>query len=186
MAEDCPDTAGAAGGATPSPITDPRLQQGVDYWRRKAGVREMPCRADIDPGEIPKLLPDLMLVDVEPDGRYRYRLIGTANYDAHGFNATGRYLDEVLPGPEYRAHVLGLYDECLRSRRPVYSESVFISPRHRVTERHTKVLFLPLSDDGERINMLMVLQVFFYMDQSTRNRHFVEGRPYKEIVHVGL
>jgi len=184
VAEDSsPDIAGAA--AT-TPITDERLQQAHDYWRRKAGVRAMPGRADIEPGDIPRLLPDLMLVDVLDDGRYRYRLIGTANSDAHGFNATGRHLDEVLPGPEYRAHVLGLYDECLRSRRPVYSESVFISPRHRVTERHTKVLFLPLSDDGDRINMVMVLQVFFYMDQSTRHRHFVEGRPYKEIVHVGL
>ena len=101
----------------------------------------MPRRADIDPGEIPRLLPDLMLVDLLPDGRYRCRLIGTANADAHGINATGRYLDEVLPGPEYRGHVIGLYDESVRARRPLYSESLFISPRGRVTERHTKVLF---------------------------------------------
>lgn len=173
-------------GTTPSPITDDRLQQALDYWRQKAGERSMPGRSDIEPGEIPRLLPDLMLVDVQPDGRYRYRLIGTANTDAHGFNATGRYLDEVLPGPEYRAHVLRLYDECVASRRPVYSESLFISPRHRVTERHTKVLFMPLSDDGGTINMVMVVQVFFYIDQGTRHRHFVEGRPYKEIIHVGL
>jgi hypothetical protein len=49
----------------------------------------MPRRADLDPTEIPKLLPDVMLVDVLPSGRYRYRLIGTGNARAHGVNATG-------------------------------------------------------------------------------------------------
>ena len=172
-----------ADGAAASPITDERLQQALDYWRAKAGDRRIPSRADIDPSEIPRLLADLMLVDLLPDGRYRYRLIGTANSDAHGINATGRYLDEVLPGPEYRAHVIGLYDESVRERRPLYSESLFISPRGRVTERHTKVLFLPLAEDGETVNMVMVMQVFLYLDQNTRRTHFVEGRPYREIVH---
>ncbi len=169
-----------------SPITDDRLKELHDYWRRKAAGRKLPRRADIDPGEIPKLLPDVMLVDVLPGGRYRYRLIGTANTAAHGINATGRYLDEVLPGPEYRDHVIGLYDQCVGSRRPVYSESLFISPQRRVTERHTKVLFLPLSADGERIDIVLVMQVFIYIDRNTRNRHFLEGRPYKEIVHAVL
>jgi len=36
-------------------------------------------KADIDPIEIPKLLPDVMLVERHDDGRYRYRLIGTEN-----------------------------------------------------------------------------------------------------------
>ena len=74
-----------------SPITEPRLRQVYDYWRCKATGRAMPRRADIDPTEIPKLLPDVMLVDVLPQGRYRYRLIGTENSVAHGMNATGRY-----------------------------------------------------------------------------------------------
>ena len=94
-----------------SPITDARLQEAFEYWRGKAAGRPMPCRADIDPTEIPRLLPHVMLVDVLDGGRYRYRLIGTENASAHGFEATGRYLDEVLPGSEYKAHVLGLYDE---------------------------------------------------------------------------
>jgi hypothetical protein len=172
--------------AMPSPITDERLQLGFEYWQRKCGARAMPRRADIDPTEIPRLLADLMLVEVLPDGRYRYRLIGTANANAHGINATGRYLDEVLPGPDYRAHVLRLYDECVGARRPLYSESMFIAPRGRGAERHTKVLFMPLAEDGEHVNMVMVMQVFHYIDWRTRNRHFVEARAYKEVTHVLL
>lgn len=175
-----------AGSAGPQPITDRRLQEGLDYWRRKAAGRAMPRRADVDPTEIPHLLRDVMLVDVLPAGRYRYRLVGTGNTEAQGVNATGRYLDEVVPGPEYRAQVIGLYDECVRTRRPVYCEMLFISPQHRVTERHTKVLFMPLAEDGETVNIVMVMQVFLYIDQSTRYRHFIEGRPYKEIVRALL
>lgn len=169
-----------------SPFTDPRLEQAYNYWRAKAIGRAMPSRADIDPIEIPKLLPDVMLVERHDDGRYRYRLIGTENARAHGVNATGRYLEEVLPGPDYGAHVLGLYDESVRERRALYSECLFFPPGREEPERHTKVLFLPLSPDGERVNMLLVVQVFFYIDRATRERHFVDARPYKEIAHVLL
>ncbi len=94
------------------PFTDVRLQDAYTYWRAKAAAagRDLPGRADIDPTEIPRLLPDVMLVDVLPEGRYRYRLIGTENSAAHGVSATGRFLDEVLPGTDYKAHVIALYD----------------------------------------------------------------------------
>jgi len=69
---------------------------------------------------------------------------------------------------------------------PLYSESLFLSPTDGVVERHTKVLFLPLSADGTTVDMVMAIQVFLYIDQATRNRHFVEARPYQEIVHEVL
>jgi len=185
MAGDCAD-APTAGEPASSPIADLRMRQVHDYWRRKIAGRAMPRRADIDPTEIPRLLPEVMLVDVLPHGRYRYRLIGTENAQAHGINATGRYLDEVLPGPEYRAHVIALYDECVGARRALYSECLFMAPERRAPERHTKVLFMPLAEDGETVNMVFVMQVFFYIDQATRDRHFIDSRPYKEITHVLL
>ncbi len=146
----------------------------------------MPCRADIDPTEIPQLLPHVMLVERLDNGRYRYRLIGTENTRAHGINATGRFLDEVLPGPAYAAHVLALYDKSVENRRALYSECLFLSPARLEPERHTKVLFMPLSPDGESVNMIFVIQVFFYIDRATRERHFVEARPYQEITHILL
>jgi hypothetical protein len=169
-----------------SSITDARLQQGYQYWRQKSAGKLMPCRADLDPIEIPKLLPDVMLVDVLPSGRYRYRLIGTENARAHGVNATGRYLDEVLPGVEYKNHVIALYDECVRTGRALYSECLFLSPRGAAPQRHTKVLFLPLAEDGATVNMVFVIQVFFYIDSATRDRHLIDAGPYREIAHALL
>ena len=176
-----PHAAGAV-----SPITDARVAAVFDYWMGKAAGRGLPRRRDIDPVDIPKLLPIIMLVDVLPSGRYRYRLIGTENADAFGMNATGRYLDEVLPGLEYKTHVLALYDECVRLRRALYSESLFISPQHGGPERHIKVVFLPLSDDSEWVNQVLVAQVFLYIDHAMRQRHFLEARPFNEIAHVLL
>jgi len=49
----------------------------------------MPSRADIDPTEIPRLLPNLLISEHVADagvGRWRYRLAGTA---AFGRNPTG-------------------------------------------------------------------------------------------------
>jgi hypothetical protein len=170
--------------AAASPITDARLQSALTYWQRQSAGKAMPGRSDIDPTDIPKLLPNVMLVEVLASGRYRYRLIGTENDKAHGVNATGQYLDEVLPGPEYRTHVLELYDECVRSRRALYSECLFSSPQQQAPERHRKVLFLPLSEDGETVNQVLVIQVFLYIDDATRQRHFIDARPYEEIAHV--
>ena len=165
---------------------EPRLRDGFDYWRRKSAGKSMPNRGDIDPVEIPRLLPHVMLVDVLPSGRYRYRLIGTENTEAQGVHATGRYLDEVLPGPAYKLHVLALYDECVQSCRPLYSECVFFSPSDRDPARQIKVIFLPLSEDGENVAQVLVIQMYLYMDQSTRERHFIDAPPFKEMVHLLL
>ena len=59
------------------PISDTRLTAVFDYWRGKSTGLRLPRRRDIDPVDIPKLLPILMVVEVLPSGRYRYRLIGT-------------------------------------------------------------------------------------------------------------
>jgi hypothetical protein len=167
------------------PITDGRLQAAFDYWRRIAAGNKLPCRRDLDPVDIPRLLPHVMLIEVQPDGRYRYRLIGTANAQEQGMNATGQFVDEVLKG-EYKGHVLRLYDECVRECRALYSESLFLSTAGGTIERHTKVLFMPLSDDGVSVNQVFVAQVFLYVDQDTRNHHFLVTRPYKEITHALL
>ena len=170
----------------PKTITDGLLQDALDYWRLKLAGNPMPRRSDIDPLDIPKLLPHVMLVEALPSGRYRYRLIGTENTDAQGVHATGHYLDEILPGPEYKTHVLRLYDECVQSRRPLYSECLFISPQDRRPERQIKVIFLPLSEDGLRVHQILVIQVYFYIDPSARERHFIDVRPFNQIAHALL
>ena len=167
-------------------ISEPRILELHAYWERIAAGRRMPSRKDLDPADLPRLLPHLMLVDVQPGDRYRYRLIGTENVFEHGIDATGRYVDEVVPGLEYKEHVLKLYGECVRERRPVYSESEFLSPVGFKTERLLKVLLLPLSEDGETVNMVLVIQIFAFIGHAIRARHFLHAPPHREVVHNAL
>ncbi len=167
-------------------LADPRHQEAYAYWRGKCAGKPLPSRRDVDPVDIPRLLPHVLLVDVREDGRYRYRVVGTECVQEHGRDSTGQYADEVIPGREYRAHVLGLYDKCVHERRPVYSESLFLAPHGLKPQRHLKVLFLPLSDDGARVNMVLVVQLFFYLDPTIRDRHFLDAPPHREIAHAAL
>ncbi len=172
--------------AVPLPFSGPLLEEAFQYWRGKAGDRRMPSRTDLDPVEIPKLLTHVALLDVVGPSRYRFRLIGTAIADEQGLNATGRELSEAVTGPELRDHVIALCDECVRERRPLYSECLFFSPESGLIERHTKRLFMPLSQDGETVNMIFQLEIFLHIDPMARERHFIEPRSFKEIAHALL
>jgi hypothetical protein len=117
---------------------------------------------------------------------YRYRLIGTEIATAMGVKATGRLVHEMLLDDGYRAYVLDLYDTVVRERRALYTENVFLSPHHGVTERNTKRVMLPLSVDGEIVNMVLVAQIFSYVGETARNRHFIDPRPHDEVARAML
>lgn len=55
-----------------------RIRQIFGYWQSKCGARPFPSRADIDPVEIPRLLPYITMVDVRREApRFVFRLVGT-------------------------------------------------------------------------------------------------------------
>lgn len=60
-------------------LPDPLLQRAFAYWDGKRAGRSLPARGDIEPTEIPALLPNIFLVDVlEAPPRFHLRLMGTA------------------------------------------------------------------------------------------------------------
>lgn len=92
-----------------------------DYWESLAdgGV---PDRAQLDVARILALLPFLMLMEVEPDPFVvRYRLTGTRIDEWVGLNATGRTLNEFVPGDSSgsSAYLLACYEKCWRAGAPV-------------------------------------------------------------------
>jgi hypothetical protein len=54
--------------------------------------------------------------------------------------------------------VIPVYDECVRERRPVFLENTFLAPDEERVARHSRVLFLPLSEDDETVSMVLVIQ----------------------------
>lgn len=136
------------------------LAELYDYWKAKRRNGFAPARRDLDPVEMPRLLPHLMLVDVVDGGaRFRYRLAGTEIESRFGCSMVGRYIDEMMHG-RYGAYMHGLYRELLASRRPLYSESAYGAEDD--APLLARRLMLPLSSDGSAIDMVLAGQLFSY------------------------
>ena len=74
------------------------MVRSVHRWWLAKSAGDIPDRADLDPADLKRLLPNLFIADVEhAPFRIRYRLMGTRAIEATGMDLTGRYLDELLP-----------------------------------------------------------------------------------------
>lgn len=148
------------------PTTDPSLDFRSDtlrrlheYWQTKLVGRPMPRRSDIDPTEIPALLPHIALIGVEEEPqRLFFRLIGTHITNALDRDNTGRYFDEAYDAP-ILGDLLQLYGIVLKSKSPVrhFGKALHSDKKHRDYES----VHLPLSDDGRTVNIILVGQHYF-------------------------
>ena len=148
----------------------PRLLEADLYWQTKCAGREMPRRSDIDPTEIRGLLPHILLMDIDPSGRPKHRLIGTEIERRIGVRAIGCYLDEVLP-EKYAQYMRGLYDKVIQTRRPLFSSSLYGASNSPLTPdfylMRTARYMAPLSSDGTTIDIVFACQVFEMSPTST-------------------
>jgi hypothetical protein len=137
------------------PFASQELNEMHAYWLAKRGARRMPSRRDIDPTEIPRLLRNVMLIDVLHDPiRFRYRLVGTNVVDATGENRTSKCFDSVdffAANPIVREQ----YAAAVTTGEPVHS----LEPFYRLDTRReyaVERLMLPLSADGVAVDMILV------------------------------
>lgn len=125
------------------------------YWLRKQSGRTMPSRHEIAPSEIKAQLPNVLLVDVIDGGReFRYRLVGSRLQGSFPAVPTGRLMSELLvPFGDYTVtKTLDTYREVVSSRAPLRirgSGALFAQD-----PKYFDALLMPLSDDGERVNMI--------------------------------
>jgi hypothetical protein len=143
-------------GSTGSTIIDRTL----DYWRAAGPQgRLAPARADIDPIELGGLLPFLFLTDVMGDGEdFRYRLIGTNIVNHTSRDNTGRLLSELVAQGD-QSELAALYRHAWRERQPVMQWLVYET--HIGLRRWYQTLVMPLSGDGQQINMLLGVSVHY-------------------------
>lgn len=140
-----------------SQIADPILSRLYAYWDGKRGDRKFPRRCELDPVDIPRLLPNVFLVTV----RRRpfdliFRLAGTAITDCNGGNIAGRRvldLPSTVAGDLYRQSA-----RTVRSGRPV----LVSGPLRNRADAYKRVdhLILPLGSVPGVIDMLIGAAVF--------------------------
>jgi hypothetical protein len=113
----------------------------------------MPARRDIDPIEMRQWLGNLLLVDFPPDPmQYRIRLDGVNLVRFYNSSREGKGV-EVLTSEEERRIVLPQYLTVLEKKQPAYFESEFVTSEGIVTSQ--RKLLLPLSEDGQRVNIVL-------------------------------
>jgi hypothetical protein len=124
------------------------------YWLEKKGERIAPPRSAIKPDEVVDLLPDISIVEVVGDPpRFRSRLVGTRIVAAFGRESTGRFLDEV-DYADIKPEVFERLNAAVAERRPNVRRSAFTTADGRRLEYESVIL--PLSADGEAIDMLLI------------------------------
>lgn len=139
-------------------LTEPLLLQIYDYWNSLRAGRRMPARKDIDPTQLPRHLPDLMLIDVlSKPIRFRYRLIGSRIVEASAENRTGQFFDEAAFFKD-NPNVIKDYTSVADSAAPHLSLEPFLNHSNSMTYKARRLL-LPLSSDDETVDMLLV---YFY------------------------
>nr|WP_298682447.1 PAS domain-containing protein [uncultured Dongia sp.] len=145
-------------------IRHPVLRRFFAYWRKKAGARAMPTRADLDPVDFPYALGYVMLVEVERAPlRFRFRLYGSAlvNYFADG-DYTGKYADQLLPA-DYAPFVVNAYTTAVEGGVPRHA-------RREMTVDHQMlvydVLTLPLASATNPAEIAMLLVVMIPVERN--------------------
>lgn len=139
-------------------IRHPLLRDFYDHWEALRAVRALPRRADFDPFRMPRLLPFLIVNEVERGAggklRFRVRLEGEGVVEARGRSAKGRYVDE--PGVIVLGNgVIEAYERMIADRRPWYAEGTFRPDALRSGSLHR--LALPFAgDDPERVDFIIV------------------------------
>lgn len=146
-------------------IVSPPLLRLLAYWEGRRGTRRWPARRDIDPLDFPYVLGNVALVDVlaEPM-RFRVRLFGDNLVRRIGVEITGKMLDEV-PLPELRDHFARRCRQIVERGTPYRTSGEYFIDNRLLQH---ELVVLPLSDDDQQINMLLV--AFWFIETRERVR----------------
>ena len=148
-----------------NPVADDVLA----YWQGKCRDGTLPRRADIRPEELKQDLPHIVLLDLVPDSdathgfRLITRLIGTHVAQYFG-EITGRDIADM----ENKAAAKRIYHMCALAKehkQPFLSVVKGFAPGREYMEAFA--LYLPLSDDGETVDKIMVAVDVGYATRDT-------------------
>lgn len=121
---------------------------------------ELPGRKHFDPTDVPRLLPNLWLMDVHRDPlRFWRRLVGTKIEEFAGMNLTGGWVGDRLSGTRLSGVHAYLMD-VVESKQPNWrcgKSLIRFEKDYAELER----LYLPMADDGETVDMILAISVFY-------------------------
>jgi hypothetical protein len=136
---------------------DQRLQRFYADWDKSRKGRRFPAYGDLDPADLNHIVGHLTAIEVRYNPlSFRFRLHGAELVRHGGYDMTGKEITE-LPGEENRRAFLERLHYLVESRQPQLVRS-----RRMLDGRMIRydALWVPLSDDGDTINMLLRALVY--------------------------
>jgi hypothetical protein len=136
----------------------------------------MPARCDIDAADILHLLPYLTILD-RSDDQFRYRLHGSAVVREIGRDMTGGIVGSYVSTPRSAAAMRAVCERVFAGAHPVFAAGEFAV---KTGDTHNiSVLFLPLSEDGVTVNMVVCTLVARFNFGVHPSAGWLEGIPVK-------
>jgi len=143
----------------PPTIRNRVIELGESYWASKCSDGRLPARSDIDPLDIPSLLPQVILLDVRNDSwDFRFRLIGTNVVHHLSHDLTGKWMSEI----DHMAPPSRIFNSCVEvasSGKPLRSDTPYVGPHQNYVRAED--IILPLASDGATPDMLLVFVEHF-------------------------
>ncbi len=137
------------------PGLGPRGESALAYWQSIRRGRKLPAKPDIDPAEIPKLLPGTILVDVlRQPLDFRYRLVGSEVDKIAHRNFRGIRFSEILH-MRRGSRLWAQFEEVVETRSPLWSEVSYVGADPFI--RRLRHCLMPLGADGETVDMIFVV-----------------------------
>ena len=146
-------------------IQIPVLRKLYAYWDNVRGERALPAWRDFDVHHLSFIASNILLIEVHHDPlTFRFRAHGLQLAWRIGYDMTGKVVDD-LPHPQNRAVLLERCRDLVSNRRPYIGQG-----RRNVAGREVpyEVVWLPLSEDGQRVNLL--LGGLEYLDSAAQGR----------------
>ncbi|MDB5396182.1 MAG: hypothetical protein JWM91_3688 [Rhodospirillales bacterium] len=126
-----------------------RLRALLRYWNEKRQDRPMPARGQIDPIEIPRLLPVALMAEMTTAGP-RIRLLGSETTNAYGHEMRGQLIHEIEFG-EFTPFWREAFALVVQSAAPTLAAGTF----RKATELcSVEIALMPLADEDRSLSYI--------------------------------
>jgi hypothetical protein len=98
-----------------------------------------------------------VLYDAAGKAEFVYRLLGTREVEIRGENPTGKRVADTFFGPSLE-NVIGCYQTVVDHREPYLDDDYYLRDGDDFADEAN--IFLPLSNDGEQVNMILVYTAY--------------------------
>ncbi|WP_417427666.1 PAS domain-containing protein [Kiloniella sp.] len=136
---------------------DDRIAAFYQMWKSKCKDDRIPSRSDFDPIDMVRFLPGITLVDVDKETQnLTYRLVGTNEVTVRGKDPTGDSVKEHFHATTWE-DTWQNYNHAINNQGIVFDDLDIPNSNGIIVGDET--IFLPLSSDGEHVNIVMLYSI---------------------------